>query len=53
MSEVKRDVNGKIVSSDGVVDLYTKLVNVYISWQDKGSTTTKSMSFYISNIISD
>jgi prepilin-type N-terminal cleavage/methylation domain-containing protein len=51
--EVERDINGKIVSSGGAVDLYTKLVNVYISWQNKGSTTTKSMSFYISNIISD
>ena len=51
--EVARDANGKIVLSGGTVDLYTKLVDVYISWQDKGSTTTKSMSFYISNIISD
>lgn len=54
LHDVRRDNNTKkIVESGGTVDPYSKKVNVYISWQDKGSTTTKSMSSYISNIISD
>ncbi len=54
LTDVMRDNTTKrIVESGGTVDPYTKLVNVYISWQDKGNTVVKSMSSYISNIITE
>ena len=53
LSQVERDSNGKIVSNGGIVDPDIKLVTVSVFWQDRGSTTTKSISTYISNIISD
>lgn len=39
-----------IVTSGGVLNNDSKLINIDISWNYKGSTTTKSTSFYLFNI---
>ncbi len=49
ISDVKRDVNDKIASS-GTYDPATKLVTVTVSFADRGATTTKTLSAYITNL---
>ncbi len=50
-SRVARDVStGDIVSSGGVTDDGTLLVNVVVSWQEGEQNLSKNLSFYISNI---
>ena len=50
LSEVNRDANSDIVSSGGTVDINTKLVVSSVSWWNGVSTTTKSISTYITNL---
>lgn len=50
LQDVLRDAEGKIVESGGNLDLGTKKLTVYISWQSGIATTTKSVSTYIANI---
>lgn len=49
---VNRDVNFNILTStsSGTVDLGTKKVNLSVSWNEKGSTSTRSITMYIFNI---
>jgi prepilin-type N-terminal cleavage/methylation domain-containing protein len=51
IGDVKRDSNGKIVSSGGTFDTNTKKVTVSVSWRSKNGTTTKTLSTYITNIL--
>jgi len=51
LNSVYRDSDGRIVSSGGTQDLNTKKVTVSVSWKLKTSTTTKSLSTYITNIM--
>ncbi len=47
VSSVNRDGNDNIVSTGGSLDQNTKKVSVLVTWSDAGSTTTKSISAYI------
>lgn len=49
VSDVKRDANDKIASS-GTYDPATKLVTVNVSFADRGATTTKTLSAYITDL---
>lgn len=49
LEEVKRDGDGKI-SDTGAVDNGTVKATVSVSWQHKGSTSTKSISSYFVNL---
>lgn len=49
VENVYRDINDNIAES-GIIDPNTKKINVYVSWQEKNSTTTKNISFYLTNI---
>lgn len=52
ISAVTRDGSSNIASS-GTADAGTKLVTVTVSWKEgEGSTLSKTLSFYISNIFS-
>lgn len=50
INNVSRDANDDIVSSGGTDDPDTKKVTVSVSWLGRNSTTTKSISTYITNI---
>lgn len=49
---VKRDVSTLNIQTDGsgTVDTGTRKVDITVSWQDKGTTTTRSTSMYIFNL---
>ena len=49
---VNRDSATDDIATTGDNDPSTRLVNISVSWQDKGETITKTMSFYISDIFS-
>ena len=51
VSNVYRDSSTlNIVSSGGVLNTDSKLINVNVSWDNNGTTTTKQTSFYIFNL---
>lgn len=50
LNAVYRDSDGRIQTS-GTLDTNTKKISVSVSWQSKNSTTTKTLSTYITNII--
>ena len=53
ISSVNRDsTTQNIVSSGGVLDSGTKFITVTVSWKEGGSTLTKALSFYLTNIFS-
>lgn len=53
ISNVNRDNSTEdIVSSGGTIDAGTKLVTVTVSWVEGGTTVTKTLQFYISDIFS-
>ncbi len=49
VTDVKRDLNDRIASS-GTYDPYTKLITVNVDYFQGHSTTTKTISAYITNI---
>ncbi|MEW5907765.1 MAG: hypothetical protein AB1643_01090 [Patescibacteria group bacterium] len=49
IEDVRRDADNDI-STSGNIDPGTKKINVYISWVERGATTTKSISTYLTNI---
>jgi Tfp pilus assembly protein PilV len=51
ISNVNRDSNSDIVTSGGSVDAGTKKVAVSVSWLAGTSTSTKSISTYITNFV--
>ncbi len=52
VASVSRDGSDNITASGGSVDSGTRLVTVTVSWQERGTTMTKNLSFYIMNIFS-
>ncbi|MCC6448208.1 MAG: hypothetical protein IT215_05950 [Chitinophagaceae bacterium] len=54
-AETYRDNNGDIVKDSGTLDLNTKFVTVNVSWFDQNSlsTSTKSISFYVTNLFNN
>lgn len=50
LNPVRRDYN-KIATSTGSIDPNIKKVTVYVSWDDKSGTTTKSLSTYLTKLI--
>jgi len=50
VSSVGRDTNDDILVSGGTIDNRTKLITVSVSWPISGATSSKSLSFYISDI---
>jgi len=52
--EVNRDPSsGDIVTSGGALDSGTRLITVTVSWPYKNSTSTRSISTYITNLYGD
>ncbi len=49
VDNISRDANDDIVSSGGTLDAGTKKATVSISWNEKGATTTKRVSTYLTN----
>jgi Tfp pilus assembly protein PilV len=49
LDEVLRDPSDDI-SASGTLDENTRQVTISVSWQERGATVSKSLSFYISNI---
>ncbi|MFA6430652.1 MAG: hypothetical protein WC229_03005 [Candidatus Paceibacterota bacterium] len=43
----------RITEGEGEVDLYTKKVDVFVSWQDRERVITKTLSTYLTKIIPD
>lgn len=52
IANVNRDDATKDISVSGTNDPKTKLVTVTLSWPEGGSTVTKTLQFYISDIFS-
>lgn len=52
MSNVNRDASTNDISAVGVDDPRTKLFTVTVSWPEKGTTVTKTLSFYLIDIFS-
>lgn len=50
LSAVYRDINDDIVSSGGSLDPNTKLLVSTVSWAANGTTTSKSISTYLTNL---
>ncbi len=50
LSAVYRDSSGDIVSSGGTLDPDTLLLISNVSWPNRGATTTKSISTYLTNL---
>ena len=50
LSPVYRDSAGDIVTSSGTLDTNTKLVTAQVSWPANGTTTTKTLQTYITNL---
>jgi Tfp pilus assembly protein PilV len=48
-TDVYRDSNDDIVSSGGTLDSGTREITVSVAWQEKGATTTKTVSTYLAN----
>jgi Tfp pilus assembly protein PilV len=53
LSNVYRDDSTKDISSSGTIDDNTRKVTVNVSWSNGGSTTTKSLSAYVTNMFSN
>ena len=51
--DVNRDINDDIVSSGGLPDPDTKKLTVFVSWRSRNSTTTQSVSAYITNLFNN
>lgn len=52
MENVKRDNTTSDISSIGTDDPGTKLITVTVSWMEGGTTITKTLPFYITDIFS-
>lgn len=50
LSAVYRDANSDIVSSGGTLDPDTKLIQSKVSWPSGGTTTTRTISTYLTNL---
>lgn len=52
VASVKRDNTTKDISAVGTDDSGTKLITISVSWKEGGTTITKTLPFYISDIFS-
>ena len=52
IANVNRDNTTKDISTTGANDPGTKLITVTVSWPEGGTTITKTLQFYISDIFS-
>jgi len=52
IASVNRDNTTQDISSSGTNDPRTKLVTVTVSWAERGTTITKTLQFYITDIFS-
>jgi len=52
ITSVNRDNTTKDISNTGTDDPGTKLVTVIVSWPEGGTTVSKTLQFYITNIFS-
>ncbi|MCK9344662.1 MAG: hypothetical protein M0P64_00870 [Candidatus Pacebacteria bacterium] len=50
VSNVNRDLNQDIVTSGGTTDTAFKKATITVSWDERGSTITKTASMYIANM---
>lgn len=50
LADVYRDANDDIVTSGGALDTGTTKLTVTVSWPSRGTTVTKSVSTYITNL---
>jgi len=53
LSAVNRDSSSDITTSGGTLDLNIRKVNVTVSWNDTGATTTRSIDTYITNLFAN
>ncbi|MBI2639427.1 MAG: hypothetical protein HYW90_00845 [Candidatus Sungbacteria bacterium] len=53
LSQVQRDASDDIVLNGGTNDPNTRKVAVSVSWQERGATTTMSVSTYITNLFNN
>ncbi len=53
LQNVNRDINDDIVSSGGISDPDTKKLTVSVLWRSRNSTTTQSVSAYITNLFNN
>jgi len=53
LSQAQRNASDDIVSSGGTVDPDIRKIAVSVSWQERGATTTMSVSTYITNLFSN
>lgn len=52
VSSVNRNAGTGNIDPAGTLDSGTKLVTITVSWQDGGTTLTKTLSFYINDLFS-
>lgn len=52
ITDVYRDADDNIAET-GTLDAGTKKVEVFVSWNDRGATTTKSTVIYLANLFED
>lgn len=50
-NDVYRNSNDDVISSGGTIDNGTREITVSVAWQEKGATTTKSVSTYLTNFL--
>lgn len=50
VASVNRDATTSDISVAGVVDSGTKFVTIIVSWNDGGTVSSKTLSFYLMNI---
>lgn len=50
INSVGRDVNDDILSSGGTIDPRTKKINITVTWTSSGISSSKNLSFYITDI---
>lgn len=53
ISPVRRTYTRITEGTDGEVDPYTKKLDVFVSWQDRGRLITKTLSTYLTKIFSN
>jgi hypothetical protein len=53
ISSVNRDSSQNIVASGGTLDNNTKLVTAQVSWVTQGTTSTSTLSTYITNVFNN
>jgi prepilin-type N-terminal cleavage/methylation domain-containing protein len=51
-SAVARDVNDDITSSGGTTDTGTKLATITVTWSENGTSVSKTLQLYITDIFS-